>query len=307
MLLKNRRIFCIVGPTAVGKSRLAVSLAKKIKGEIVSADAMQVYCGLPILTNCPPRILLKTIPHHFVSFIGLDKEFNVAAYIKMARRVIEHIIKKGRVPIIVGGSGLYVNALLDGIFPGPAEDRSLRKRLEKQASKFGNNYLYRRLKRIDPETASGIHPNNLKRIIRALEVCIKTGQKMSQLKTKRSGLWQDYDVTVIGLIRQRQALYNIIETRVDNMFKQGAIREVKNALNCRLSRTAKQIIGLQEIASFLKGAYNEEEARRIIKRNTRNLAKRQLTWFGRDKRIKWIEIEEKDKTPDILNKILGFI
>ncbi|MBU2540936.1 MAG: tRNA (adenosine(37)-N6)-dimethylallyltransferase MiaA [Candidatus Omnitrophica bacterium] len=304
--IKNKIVF-ILGPTAVGKSRIAFELAKRIKSEIISADSMQVYRQVPILTSYPPPIMLKNIPHHLISILGLSKEYNVAKFIKDAKSAINKISRAKKIPLVVGGSGLYIQGLLDGIFSGPGEDRALRRRLEKQAERFGNNHVYEKLRQLDPETADSIHPNNLRRIIRALEVCIKSGKKMSEVKKKKIGIFNDYDVLLVGLKRERSQLYQRIDNRVEAMFRQGAVSEAERALKHRLSKTALGIIGIKEIARFLAKEYNRDEAKRLIKRNSRHFAKRQMSWFKRDKRIKWIMIKEGDADKDIVQKILSYI
>lgn len=304
---KRKKLICLVGPTAVGKSTIACLLAKRINGQIISADSMQVYKGLPILTNYLPVSMRRSIPHQLISEISLTQEFNVAKFSRLSRQAIRRILKKGKVPIIVGGSGLYVNALLDGLFEGPGQDRPLRKKLEREALKFGKDYLYGKLAELDPETASEIHPNNLQRIIRALEVCIKSGKKMSDIKKSRKGIWALYDIKFIGLKRERNELYDLIGSRVDMMFRRGAVSEVKRALKVRLSKTAGQIMGIKEIAGFIRKEYNKDEAKRLLKRNSRHLAKRQMTWFGRDKRISWIEISRAESAKDIVEKILNLL
>ncbi len=303
MPVTNKEIIFIVGPTAVGKTKVSYLLAKKIKGEIISCDSMQVYKNVATLTAQPAKSILKTVPHHLISAMDLSEEFNVAKFIRLAKAKIKEIFDKGKVPIVVGGSGFYISALLDGIFSGPGQDRKLRQKLEKEAVKYGNNYLYQRLEKLDPKAAKEIHPNNLRRLVRALEVCIKTGQKFSQIKKNRIGLWDNFDVKLIGLNRDRQELYQHIDRRVDGMFRKGVVKEVKKALKQSLSKTAMQIIGINEFAGFLKGEYNKEEAKRLIKRNSRHFAKRQLTWFKRDKRIHWIEIGENEKPEAIVSKI----
>lgn len=304
---RKNKVVCLVGPTAVGKSKIACLLAKKINGQIISADSMQVYKNLPILTNCPSLAMRQSVPHHLVSIIDLTEEFNVAKFVKLSGQAIKQVFNDGGVPVITGGSGLYINAILDGIFLGPGQDAALRKRLEKQAQKNGKDYLFRRLKELDPQAASKIHPNNLQRVIRALEVCIKTGKKMSEIKKNRKGIWTTFDVRFIGLKRERNELYDLINSRVDMMFRQGAAREVKDALKVHLSKTAGQIIGIKEIAGYFKKEYNKDEAKRLLKRNSRHLAKRQMTWFGRDKRIKWLEIKGSQKAKYIVDRILKLI
>lgn len=305
--IQKRKIICIVGPTAVGKSQIAYLLAKRIKGEIISADSMQVYKGMPILTASPVLSFLKVIPHHLLSILDLSREYNVAKFIRDAKCAIKKIQKNKKIPLIVGGSGLYIKGLLDGIFSGPGQDKGLRKKLSMQAAKFGNEYLYKRLKKLDPESASQIHPNNLRRLIRVLEVCIKTNKKMSEVKKARRGLESEYDVKVIGLNRPRPQLYRRIDNRVDAMFRKAVVKEAEKAIRQRLSKTARGIIGIKEIAGYLEEEYNKNEAKRLIKRNSRHFAKRQMTWFRCDKRIKWIEIKEEDKAKEVVQKILKIL
>ncbi|MEW6009592.1 MAG: tRNA (adenosine(37)-N6)-dimethylallyltransferase MiaA [Candidatus Omnitrophota bacterium] len=282
-------------------------MARKLNGEIISCDSMQVYKNLPTLTAQPPKSILKLVRHHLISILPLSAEYSAAKFIRQAKKKIKEIFDKGKIPIIVGGSGFYASALLDGLFQGPGEDSNLRRKLEKEATEFGNDYLYQRLQKLDPQTANEIHPHNLRRLVRAIEVCIKTGKKFSQVKRNRCGLWDNYDVKLIGLSRNRQELYQRIDKRVEQMFKKDVIKEVKSALNLPLSKTARQIIGINEIADYLEGRYNKEEARRLIERNSRHFAKRQLTWFKRDKRIDWIEIKELDRPEQIVQRIIKVI
>lgn len=307
MPVTNKEIIFIVGATATGKTQVSYLLAKKLKGEIISCDSMQIYKNLPLLTAQPAKSILKSVRHHLISLLNLSEEYNVAKFIRLAKKKFKEIFDKGKIPIVVGGSGFYISGLLDGIFSGSGEDIKLRRELEREAAKYGNNYLYQRLEKLDREAAKEIHPNNLRRLVRALEVCIKTGGKFSQVKKNRVGLWGNFDVKLIGLTRSRQELYKFIDKRVDDMFRKGVVKEAKKALKLPLSKTAKQIIGINEIVGFLKGEYNKEEAKRLIKRNTRHFAKRQMTWFRRDKRISWIEIGEQDKPEEIVEKILNLL
>lgn len=307
MPTSEKKIVFILGPTASGKSRLAYQLAKRIKAEIISADSMQVYKGMPLLTSYPAPFMVKAVPHHLISTVAVSKEYNAARFIKDANAAIKKILKKKKLPLVVGGSGLYINALLDGLFKGPSKDKRLREKLESQAKEFGNSYLHNRLKQLDAQSASEIHPNNLKRIIRALEVCLKSGRPMSQLKKKRAGIWTQYEVILIGLNRSRSQLYQRIDRRVDTMFKKGAVREAREALKLNPSQTAAKIIGLKEIRGFINKEYNQAEAKRLLKRNSRHLAKRQMTWFRAQGRIHWVEISEGDAAGEVVRKILKII
>jgi tRNA dimethylallyltransferase len=299
--IKNKLIF-IVGPTAVGKSSIAFYLAKKINAEIISADSMQVYRKLPILTNYPAPRMLEKVQHHLISVIDLKEEYNVVKFITQAKKNIKQIIKRKKIPIICGGSGLYINSLVDGIFSGPSADKNLRKDLETQALRFGKEYVYKQLQSLDPQSAKQIHPNNLQRVIRAIEVCIKTRGKMSELKKERYGLTKDFDVRLIGLIRSRPQIYELVDKRVDEMFRQGVVKEVRKIYKKPMSATAKKIIGINEIIGFLKNEQSLQEAQRLIKRNTRHFAKRQISWFKRDSRIYWVDVE-KNTTEEIIREI----
>jgi len=300
--MKPRMIF-LVGPTAVGKSGTAVCLAKKINAEIISCDSMQVYKGMDIITSKPPLALRRRVPHHLISVISTDKEYNVSRYYKDTARKVKEVLKRGKVPFIVGGTGLYMSILIDGIFKSSASSKIIRNRLYRQAEERGSEYLYNRLKIIDSQAASRIHPNDTKRIIRALEVFEATGQPISRLQKQRKGLGQQYNTKVFGLNMPREKLYRKIEERVEKMFTDGLVDEAKRLLKLKLSKTAAYAIGIKELKGFFCGLYGLDEAKRLIKRNTRLYAKRQMTWFRKDKRINWIEVGEKEKPQSIANRI----
>ncbi len=283
----KKKLYFIVGPTACGKSRLAFELAKKIKGEVISADSMQVYKGMDILTAQPPKEIRKKIPHYLIGIISPEKDFSVDDFRKKALLAIKKIHKKHKIPVIAGGTGLYLRSLIDGLFEAPATDLKLRRRLEKLAVDRGNNYLYNKLLKVDPPAAGRIHPNDLRRIIRALEVYKKTGQPISKLQSKTKGLGEKYQIEIIGLNIPRRVLYQRINERVDKMFERGAVEEVKKLSSLKLSRSAQQALGIKEINGFLEGKYSLEEAKRLLQRNTRHYAKRQITWFKKMEGIKW--------------------
>ncbi len=300
--MKDRIIF-LVGPTAVGKSEIAVSLAEKIKAEIISCDSMQLYKKMDIITSKPSAAQKKSVPHHLIDAIPVNKEYNVSKYYNDTARQIKAILKRGRAPLIVGGTGLYMSILLDGLFKKKASSEAVRERLYKQAEKKESGYLHNKLKAVDPEAALKIHPNDTKRIVRALEVFEITGKPISGLQKQRSGFSQIYDIKVFGLNMPREALYQKIEERVDKMFTAGLVKEVKQLLRMKLSRTANYAIGIRELKGYFDGLYDLEEAKQLIKKNTRQYAKRQMTWFRKDKRIHWIEVSSHKRPEFIANRI----
>ena len=293
--MANRLVF-LVGPTAIGKTGISFELAKLIECEIVSCDSMQVYRGMNVGTSKPAKRLLNSIPHHLVDIIEPSEEFSVARFRALAVKAIEEIIARSKTPLLVGGSGLYVKVLIGGIFEAPATDRELRKRLEQEAEEFGVGALYRRLQETDKDSAGKIHANDLRRIIRALEVYEKAKAPMSQLRKNTAGLGDKYEVKIFGLNMERAALYRKIDERVELMFAEGLVNETRGLLEGKLSLTASQALGYKEVFGCLNGEYGLEEAKRLVKRNTRHFAKRQLTWFRRDKRIEWIMLDENFDT-----------
>lgn len=289
------RIIFIVGPTATGKSEIAVKLAKKINGEIISCDSMAIYTGMDIVSSKPAKHLQKEIPHHLIDIVIPGKEYNVAHFVKEVNNKIRDILKRKKVPIIVGGSGLYVDSLLFGIFKEGVKDVVLRRRLEDEARERGNEYLYNKLKEIDPKAAEKIHPNNLRRVIRALEVCLSSGKKFSEVRQECSGLMDKYEVRIFGLNLERNKLYQRIDERVDKMFEQGLVQEIKSLLEKKLGKTVRQALGIKEVEGFLKREYDLERAKYLLKRNTRHFAKRQLTWFRRNKEITWLDASQGNR------------
>jgi len=288
---KHKLIF-IVGPTATGKSEIAFKLAKKLKTEIISCDSMQVYRCMDTLSQSPPQPWQKSIPHHLIGVLNPRREYSVAQFRKNAFKYIKRITRKKKIPVIVGGSGLYMKALIDGLFPSPKKDIKLREHLKKESEKKGPNHLYSKLKEIDPQTASTIHPNDLRRIIRALEVYYLTGQALSMHKKKTKGITSDFDIYIFGLNMARNSLYEKINQRTDHMFRRDLINEVKKLSKKKLSITARASLGYKEIQGYLTRQYDLDEAKELLKKNTRRFAKRQLTWFRAEKRIRWIDLDK---------------
>ena len=301
---RRGKVLFIIGPTAVGKSKLAIELAKVLNGEIISADSMQVYIGMDIGTAKPSRDELDEAPHHLMNVITPDRPWSVSEFLVNAKRLIGEIAGRGHLPIVVGGTGLYLNALIEGYaFPEIKKDDNVRIKLEDEAKKQGSLFLYERLKKIDPETAARLHYNDTKRIIRALEVYELTGQPMSK-QVSKSGDERGFEPVIIGLDMDRHALYKRIEARVDDMLAKGLINEVKDLIKEGYDPklTSMQAIGYKEVAEHLHGKYTYEELVNILKQNTRNFAKRQMTWFRRFKNVNWYDVEKLD-----IGDIIGLI
>jgi len=286
-----KTIYFLVGPTAVGKTAIAMELAGRMRAEIISCDSMQVYKGMDIGTQKPPARLRKKIRHHMIDIISPSQEFNAAEFCARALKAIREIHRGRKAALFVGGTGLYMKALLNGLFPSPPKDQKLRERL------YGHRDPYGLLQKIDPQAAQAIHPNDTKKIVRSLEVYYTTGTTISELKAGTTKPLADmFDVKVFGLTRPRQELYERVERRVERMFKDGFMDEVKRLSKKKLGLTASQAIGYREVFACLRGDMTLDETKEAIKKNTRRYAKRQLTWFRADTRVQWIEIN-KGHTP----------
>lgn len=305
--MRSKKIIFIVGPTGVGKTEVAVLLAKKLNTEIISCDAMQIYKEIHIASNKPLPQTLKEIPHHLINVVSVKNEFNVVAFRKRAIVAIHKIHKKNKIPLVVGGSGLYMQVLLDGIFKGPKKQERLRKKLEDEARQKGNQVLYQRLQQLDGQAAARVHPHDRKRIIRALEVCLKAQKPISELQKHRRGLWGKFPIQVFALNRDRQELYDMIDRRVEVMFENGVVEEIQRWLPLKWSRTAAGLLGIKEVRGYLEGAYDLARAKYLLKLNTRHFAKRQLTWFRRDKRLKWLMINRGQTATQVAAQILSEI
>jgi len=303
---KISKIVFIVGPTAIGKTRLAVRLAKKINAEVVSADSMQIYKGMRILSQAPSAEEKDHIRHHLIGLLDPKDEYSAAAFIKLATERIRSIIRRRKMPIVAGGSGLYVKALIDGLFPAPAADMKFRLRMHRRALKMGPGSIHKELMLIDPVSAGNIHPNDERRIVRALEIYHITGRTMTDLKSQTKGLKDHYEIYIFGLTGPREDMYNGINMRTDVMFEKGLVREIKRLMKKKMSKTASAALGIKEVRSFLKGEYGLSEAKEMLKQNTRNFAKRQMTWFRADPRIQWFDVSKSNDT-DIARKIMAYI
>ncbi len=301
--MKNYKpLLCILGPTAVGKTELALRIAQRIEGEIVSVDSRQIYCEMDIGTAKPSAEQLKLVPHHVINCIMPDEYFSAADYQRVADIAIKEIREKGKVPMLVGGSGMYFRAVVDGLFQGPEADRSIRQRLRQQAEEIGISYLYDRLKDLDPKSAEKIHPNDLIRIIRAIEVYEKSGKRISELQQQWESKKPRYEFIAFGLDRPRNQLYERINARVDQMIKDGLLDEARKLLKYDRNMISMNCFGYKELFDHLEGKISLDEAIELIKQNTRRFAKRQLTWFRKDKRIVWINLSENPFPDDLIIK-----
>lgn len=307
----KKKILAVVGATASGKTDMAISLAKEFDGEIVSADSMQIYKGMDIATAKPSKEEMQGIPHHLIDFLERDVSFSVADYVKLANEKISDIISRGKLPIIAGGTGLYIDSLLNNVkFSETKKDEEYCKSLEKFAEINGNDELYKILAETDPESAVSIHPNNLVRVIRALEVYHTTGRKLSELKAESRLEESPYDSFIIGLdYSKRDILYDRINRRVDIMLERGLVDEAGNLyLESGKMKTASNAIGYKELIPYFENVQSFDECVDKIKQETRHYAKRQLTWFRKNQKINWFlldKIDEKNKIPQICRKIIA--
>lgn len=296
-------LIIICGPTASGKTELAVRLAKAIDAEIVNADSMQVYRGMDIGTAKPTKDQQGGIRHHLIDIAEPDQPFSAADFVEAADRVIREITSRGKRVIVVGGTGLYIRALLHGLVDSPSGAGEIRTSLHKEAEEIGAAAMLEKLRDVDPELAAQMHPNNLVRIIRALEVYRLTGIPLSVYQQQHGFSKTRYRSLRIGIRTDRKILYERIEVRVDKMLADGLLEEVRTLLSKGFSADLKSMrsIGYKEAAAFLSGQYNLEEAVGLIKRDTRRYAKRQLTWFNADNEIIWLEYPQDFDTISALS------
>lgn len=306
----NNKIIVLVGPTAVGKTYVSVELAKKLNTEILSADSMQIYKEMDIGTAKVTEAEKKGVIHHMIDIINPDETFSVSDFKCMAENIIDNIIEKSKNPIIVGGSGLYVNSLIyDLDFGNAKSDSKIRDYYTSLYNEHGEDFIYEMLKKVDPESSEKIHKNNVKRVIRALEVYEITGEKFSELNTDIRKYSEKYNCILVGLNMDRKILYDRINRRVDKMISDGLIEEVKGLINNGYNKNlvSMQGIGYKEIIDYLEGKTSFEDAVNILKRNTRRFAKRQFTWFLRDSNVKWFDISTPDEIDSVVENIYNFI
>lgn len=294
-------VVAVVGPTATGKTGLAIELARRFGGEIVSCDSMQIYRGLPIGTAQPAAVELAAAPHHLIGVLEVEEAFSVSQYVQKAGEILEEIHGRGHLPLVVGGTGLYARSLLRGFsFEEHARSDALREELTHRAAEEGIDGLYRELQALDPAAAEKIHPNNEKRVLRALEYIRLTGELFSRQEERSHQAVSPYRVLWLGLnYRDREILYRRIDARVDAMLEQGLLEEAEGFFRtCRQAGTpptAAQAIGYKELFPYFAGEVSLEEAVEAVKRESRRYAKRQITWFSREPGMHWLYLDEKTR------------
>ncbi len=296
-------VAAVVGPTATGKTRLAVQLAFHFGGEVVSADSMQIYKGLNIGTAKPTKEEMCGVPHHLIDFLDPAEPFSVADYVGLAAKCIEEIHGRGKLPILVGGTGLYVRSLLSNLsFSPQGHDEALREHLRKKAETEGPASLMEELRSFDPESAERIEPNNLARVIRAIEIYRVTGVTMTEQNRRSREAPSPYDDVVIGLTyRDRGKLYSAIDRRVDSMMQAGLLREAETVFHMPHSQTAAQAIGYKEFFPYFRRECSLEDTVAAVKQESRRYAKRQLTWFRRDAKVQWLFVDECSSFSELLS------
>jgi len=307
---KKTPLLLLVGPTGIGKTAISISLAKKLNGEIISADSAQIYKYMDIGTAKITKEEMKGIPHYLIDVVYPDEEFTVSDFKKNATKHIYDINNMGKLPMVVGGTGLYVNSLVyDLSFTHVPPNDKFREKYESIANKYGNQFIYEELKNIDPNSANRIHVNDRKRTIRALEIYYVTNKPMSVYYKNFRKYNEDFDVIMIGLTMKREELYSRINYRVDKMIENGLVEEVRSLLDMGYTEdlNSLQALGYKEIVSHIKGGLTLDESIDLIKRSTRKFAKRQLTWFRRDNRIKWIDLDSFKSYDDASGYIFRYV
>ncbi len=292
---QKQRLIIVTGPTAVGKTALSVALAKCLCGEIISADSMQVYRHMDIGSAKASEEEMGGVRHHLIDILEPSEEFNVARFKQLAGEAVRDIASRGAVPIVAGGTGFYIQALLYDIdFTQTTEDPAFRREMEEKAGREGPMALHALLREVDPRAADAIHANNVKRVIRALEFNRQTGMRISDHNEAERQKESAFDSYYYVLTTDRPALYERIDRRVDQMIEQGLVGEVERlrAMGCRRDMVSMQGLGYKEILSYLDGEISLDEAVRIIKRDTRHFAKRQLTWFKREREVRWLNLAD---------------
>lgn len=303
-----QRVIALVGPTAVGKSAVAVELAQSLGAEIVSCDSMQVYCGMPVLSQAPTHAQRAQVQHHLIDCIEPTDSFSAGAFRRMAAPIIDRILSRGKRALIVGGTGLYLRSLTEGLCDAPPADLKIRERLWSECQGAGSATLYNRLQGVDSTAASRIHPNDARRIIRALEVFALTGKPISSWWRQAGAELLRGQVTVIALERDREELYRRIDDRLLHMvYEEGVINEVRRLLKLSLSRTARHVHGLADLEGYLRGAASLKDTIAAWQQLVRNYARRQLTWFRQTPGIQWLQVPADERSWETNARILDLL
>lgn len=294
-------LLVICGPTACGKTGLSIELAKRFGGEVISADSMQIYRHMNIGTAKPTQKEKRGVPHHLLDILEPGESFSVARYVELAKAVIREIADREKLPVVAGGTGLYIDSLTRNIqFAEMREDPELRRRLNGLAGERGNEAVWELLRQCDPALADKLHPNNLGRVIRGVEVFRATGVPQSEWQRRSRLSPPEYRLCMLGLAWERETLYRRIDERVGRMLESGLLEEAKSLLDAGLSPTAAQAIGYKELAGYFSGEKSQQQAAEDIKRETRRYAKRQMTWLRRDERIHWLRMETFDTPASLI-------
>ena len=309
MSVNEMTITILTGPTACDKTEVGFTVAQKINGEIISADSMLFYRGMDIGTAKPPPGMRALVPHHFIDIIDPWESYSVGKYVDGVETLINDTGSKKRKFLVVGGSPLYIKGLVDGIFNGPEADWNIRKELEEIAEKKGNLYVHGVLQQIDPVKAGELHPNDLRRIIRAIEVYRITGEPVSVLQEQYKLARKNYRFKVMCITRERKDIYRRINERVDTMFEKGLVDEVRSLVDNPegLSKEARQALGYKEVIQYLDGGLTLDDAKEMVKLNTRRFAKRQMTWFRSFPDVQWLEAEEHEEPKSISEEIITIL
>ena len=306
----ENRLICICGPTASGKTALSVALAKQLHTEIISADSMQIYRGMDIGTAKPTAEERQGVPHHLLDVCAPGEPFSVARYVELADAAAQDVLSRGMIPVVAGGTGLYMDALIEcSTFSGDETDLSVREKYQRMAAEQGNEAVHACLAKVDPEGAERLHPNNLKRVIRALEVYEQTGMTIDAFNRLHKRPAPKYAALKIGICpAERQTLYDRIDRRVDQMLADGLLEETKRLLDSgALAGTAAQAIGYKELLGYLQGDAPLADCVALLKQRSRNYAKRQLTWLKRDDNIHWIYYNNGEELPAILQEATEYL
>ena len=302
-------LIVLVGPTAVGKSRIAIPLAQALKTEILTADSRQVYRGMDIGMDKPPVEARGGVPHRLIDLVEPDQPFNVGEYRRLALAEIARLHQGGRVPLLVGGTGLYVRTVVHGLWDGPPADWTYRHRLMDLARTEGAESLYRQLSHVDPDLAARLHPRDEVKIIRGLETYHVTGRRLSDLHREHAFAEKPFSTLMIGLTRDRQELYRRIDARVDEQLANGLVEETRRLLSQGYDRGLGSMKGLgyRQISGYLAGDSSYEEAVRLLKRDTRHFAKRQFTWFRKEPGIIWVQIQERESAETVVARLIAMV
>ena len=296
----------LVGPTAIGKSRIAIEVAQALGTEILTADSTQVYRGMNIGTDTPSEEDRQRVPHRLIDLVEPDAPFNAGEFRRLALREIVRLYEKGLLPLVVGGTGLYVRALLRGLWAGPPSDRTLRRELEEEAQARGGESMYQELGRVDPVTARRLHPRDTVKVLRALEVYRQTGVPLSKAHDEHRQRTASFRALVLGLTMERAVLYQRIDQRVDAELAKGLVDETRTLLAKGYSRelVSMKSLGYRQVAGYLEGEYSFDEAVRRLKRDTRHFAKRQMTWFRKEPGLTWVEVQPGESVRSISQRVV---